>query len=258
MVPQFRPALKIARLDVDPARQHVELEARPNGLIAAVLHLIGLGGTSRLTVDPSGVWLQENSLTGASRTYCALPNVAASLFLSAKPNGLLIMGAVFACMGFPMAISDDQPVPGVVMMVLGGILCVAYLMSQHRVSIGVVTNATTLESLKVVASGSDRKRLETAAGIIEGLLGGHSSSGHGHLDEGDAEEAEDEAWDPPPAPRDVPPPLPASAGRAGVAAAGTFVVRCMQCGANLKLKDSLRGKTVACPGCKQTMNVPFA
>ena len=242
MLIQFQPTLKIIRLDVDESRRRVFLEAAPDGIIAAILRALGVGGASRFTIDASGARRSETRFSGQQRTYCPLQNVAASVFTRSKPIGLLIAAAMITVLiGLPQMFAGEF-IAGIIVLVVAAVLAVAYVLSKERATIGVVTNATTAESLKLKASPRELQQLESAAAVIEQLLAGSANA-----DAGRREDSED--WSAPPAgPRESA--APASQPP------GTFVLNCANCGSHLRLKEVWRGKTISCPACQHQQDVP--
>jgi hypothetical protein len=128
-------------------------------------------------------------------------------------------------------------------LLLAGLSVLAFVLSRQRLLLGVVTNAATAEALKVKATYAETLKLQTAAGVIEHLLGGRPPAANLMLeDDGFDDLVSDE---PPPRP-----PLPAASTD------GTFVLRCGNCDSQLRLKQAWRGKTITCPSCKHEQVVP--
>lgn len=258
MLTPFQPTLRIVHLMIDHAAMRVDLEAAPDGILAKILSLLGLGGSSRLMIDAGGVKMWERRLTGESRTYCPMTNVAASVFHRINAIWMLFAAALLALSSLTPLLNNDSNVRtvGVILLSLAAVFCVAFLFKRQSVLIGVVTNAATAESLRVKARGTDLKNLEMAAGIIEQLLGNQAP---GAVDEDDAEAMDLNDSDEAPAERspdplpDLPPPLrqnPPAGENAGV-----FTMRCTNCQSTLRLKDEWRGKVISCPACRHKQPV---
>lgn len=234
---QLRPSQSVSGIHADQAARTVSIDAVPEGFGAAILRILGLGGKSRLTADVTGVRLSEFQFTGEHRTYCPLRNVAASVFIRARATGLLVIAGVLFPVAAPMLLESDTRVPALILVGIMVTLCIAFLLAKQRVTIGVITNATTVESLKLKASSEEIRKLEAVAAVIESLLLGEAGAQH--------ESASD--WDSgldPTASKD-------QTRSPATDASSTFSFRCSNCDSHLRLKSSWRGKTIICPACQQ-------
>jgi hypothetical protein len=232
----FHPTLKILSLDVDANGLTVQLTARRDGLVAAVMEMIGLGTQSTMTMDSHGFRKLSSSFTGEERVYCPASHISASVYMLTKPVVMLLIAGGLFFTSMPMLIAGRETMPvalGFIAIAL--ILVVAYFFTSKKVTLGIITDAQTAEVFKLKANEDQRALLEQAIGVMETLI---RDSLAGRTPGGLAPSA----------------PTSAPAFRPAPSAPGT--IQCPSCRAALNPGSMRSGQQVRCPSCTQVFVVP--
>jgi predicted Zn finger-like uncharacterized protein len=239
----FQPALKIVSLRGDPSAQRAQVQARRSGLIAWLLHLMGLGNLHTLAVSPSGFRREEAGFSGHSKVYVPLAHTTASVFVLRKPVEWLAAGVplFLSSFGFLFAGKFFLYI-GLGLLVLGILFILLFFLLPRRVTLGIVTDAATAETLKLKANAMEREKLQRVARIIESLLGGAAPAEKPPTEKDFApvEEVKVEIHEP------APPP---------VHTGGALIIECPHCRSRLQVTEVHRGQQVRCPSCREVILV---
>jgi len=212
----FQPALKIVRVDADLDANKAKVVGQHEGLMATILRIFGIEDKNSLTFEPTGVWHQTSSFTGETKVYCPVSHISSSVYVMNKPVELLVAGLALL------------PLFGV-----GLIFLIVYLFAKKRVTIGIITDGNTAESLRLKAKGDQLENLLDVVEVMQNLIAGSPSSA------------------PPEKPRkpekkssvhEAPTPPPSSSG--------PRVIGCPHCGTKIQVTAAHVGRNVLCPSCR--------
>lgn len=154
----FQPTFKIETVTVstDVAR----IQARPKGILAWIAAQMGIGAKVHLEIQPTGLSSRRTTIAGEERAFVPWSHVSASIFRLAKPIQLLFMGIILVFSGLVhLSVSRDET-PGMIICVFGVVLAIAYFMTARAVTVGVLADSGTAESVKVEADVGDIEQLK--------------------------------------------------------------------------------------------------
>ncbi len=242
----FQPTLVIVSLRVDPSKQRARVEARRSGFLAFLLHALGLGNQEVLAVSPAGFRKERSSFSGEQKVYCPRQHVSSSLYMMNKPVELLALAFMALAFGISLVAAGRaaEALRGIGFGLLGlaGLLVLLYFLSRKRVTVGFVTDAATVESLKLRVTGPELDELQDVVHLIEDLLRGDGAAEPSPPDRATpAATVDDDA-----------------AGRFAARPAppgGAEVVACPHCQTRMQITAAHRGQQVRCPGCREVFQV---
>ncbi len=174
-----KPEMRITEVSVDMQNLRVRITAQSDGIIAAILRLLGINGQASLTADALGCRVESSGFTGQSRTYSAWQNVAASTYAVTKATGYLAAAFTLVITGISVSLGSGggprggsgSGVLGIVFLALALGAFVLFLI-KRSVLFGIVTSGGTGELMKLKGSKEQMEQLREAAKVIESLMRG--------------------------------------------------------------------------------------
>ena len=119
----LQPTFRIQSVEVDTSAMTVHIAGVRDGIVAALLRVLGIGTTANWTIDSNGAASTTSRFSGESTVYCPLPNVASSLFELTKPVQLLVIAATLVFIGLPQLFVEDTGVAVGIVFILIAIGC---------------------------------------------------------------------------------------------------------------------------------------
>jgi predicted Zn finger-like uncharacterized protein len=239
----FQPALKILSLRVDAPGLRVQIQARRGGIVAFLMHLLGLGNVQFFSASSNGFRRDGTSFAGEQKVYVAKEHVSSTLFVMSKPVEWLSLAVSLVFPGVGLMVMGKAMLPiGAGLLVTALVLVLIFFIAPRRVTIGIETDAGSHYSLRLKAKAPDLEKLRWAAKILERLSGAPESPDTSggepdSLDFSGADIAEKVA--------------PSRPSRS--TAAGT--IECPHCRARMQISAAHRGQQVRCPACREAFQV---
>jgi hypothetical protein len=156
-----------------------------------------------------------------------------------KPVGLLIAGLGMTVSGAKVQL---LMILGLLVLFLGVIFIVAYFLSKRTVTLGIIVDSGTTETLKLKASTAQFEELQEVAAILEELVRAETPSAGDGGGKGKSQAT-------------------ASHGAAAGAAAAPSrppqveTISCPSCQTNLQISSAHRGQKIRCPACREVVQL---
>lgn len=136
------PTLVLQKFYVGQAQEgnYVNITGRPPGFVALLLNMIGLEGSTTLSVTKNNVRFRNVSLFGETHLFAPLNQIASTECGYTKPIGLLLVGGLLVLFGLSGLFSGDGGAlfGGLVMIVIGGVIAAQYFF-RRRITITLET-----------------------------------------------------------------------------------------------------------------------
>lgn len=171
----IQPKQKIESLELNS--DGFTIQARNTGVVAAILGAINLGSKSYLQVDARGATVKTTGFSCQTRTYIPLFHTSATVYRYGSPTGFLLVAGFFGFSGLTTIF--DSAMAGSVLMILGLLFMGLYVFGPKAVVIGIVSDAGTVESLRLEAKGEQLHELQRVADWLEGAVAGAAGASSG-------------------------------------------------------------------------------
>jgi len=259
---QERP-LAILDFKVDPQELKIVVTAGTDGFWGWIMRCCGLDTKSGFLVDSTGCRRTASSLLRRSQIYAPHFNISTAVYYLVKPIWALFVGLYFAYLTVSGLWNGFGQLPAaleilnVIFLVMFGAIAVfcllKFFLGDRSAAIGVMTNASSIVSIRLKVKPSDLRKFQQAIAILEILVAranGAEVSPEFLLQASDEEEhnlddmdaLEDEAHDEQPARR-----IPTRPQNDD----GKRVIQCPHCDAKLRLNASILGSRIRCPACQE-------
>ena len=235
-----QPEMKIVELSGDAENLRVNITARKDGIIAAILEMMGISGTASIQGDVEGCTFERSSFTGQSRTYIAWSQVSATVYTIGKAVAYLATAMPLVVLAISSFIGGSKsgipPALGVLFLGLAAVLIVFFFL-KRSVVVGLLTSGGTVEGIKLKGSAEQMEQLKAVMKVMEMLnrAASDTDAGNGHRT-------------PAAAPSHVAPP-------AFTGGADATVATCPHCQARMKVPNGKAGHAMRCPKCSQTFTL---
>lgn len=137
------PTLSLKKFDLDRENRTLQISGRAAGIIGFLLSLLGVSPITTFTVFFDRIELVESKLSAQSRAVFPLPSVESTVCGHRRNIAYLIFAAVLVIVGLNLLIQGEA-VLAIVVVLIGGILAVAFLFSQ-RLFISVYAGSQVMQ-----------------------------------------------------------------------------------------------------------------
>src|SRR5262249_34903634 len=146
------PTLTILSLDVNPASGSAEVKARPKGIWAAILNMIGFGKTYTFTVDALGFNETVAGPTSGTKTYTPWSHASSSVYQVRKPVYLLAAG--LGLIAPALGVMAVMGLYGALLLGAAVLFVLLYFIAPKLTHVGIMVDSGTHEAMKVQAKGN--------------------------------------------------------------------------------------------------------
>ncbi len=243
---RFQQALTITSLKANVSGQKAQIQARPSGIWATILHLLGLGSVHIYSISPAGFRKEIARFSGDHKVFVPRRHVSASVFVSSKPVEYLAIAFAFVIFGLGGlgAPGDGKLVFFLIGMAVAAGMVLVYFLTARRTTLGIITDAGTEESIRLKASGSDLEDLRDVIDIIETLI--RTNEGDTSADKTESSESDRVRGKP----RESASDWAGQAGGRSLAAVEDEIISCPHCGTRMQITAAHRGRQIRCPSCR--------
>lgn len=160
----IQPKLKIEELTL--SSDGFRIQARNGGIVASILSAMGVGSKSHMEIDPRGATLRIATFSGETRTYIPLNHASATVYRYGSPTGWLVAAGFLGFAGLG-GLAEGAMMQGLIIWALAALFIALYLFGPKAVTIGIVSDAGTADSLRLEAKGDELTKLRQAAEWLE-------------------------------------------------------------------------------------------
>lgn len=181
-----QPEMRIVELVADAGNLRVSIAARKDGIVQAILNLMGIAGTASIQGDVEGCTVERSSFVGQSRTYVAWSQVSTTSHNVTKATAYLASALPLLIFGLAALFGGRSPssLPkelGFLFLGLAGVMVILFFI-KRSVVVGLLTTGGSYETIKLKGSAAQMEELKEVMKVMELLNRAASDidAGHGH------------------------------------------------------------------------------